>query len=98
MSAYYWKSVLEYNPLKEIKKVKIPMLILQGERDYQVSMTDFELWQNTLKNRKNASFISYPKLNHLFIAGEKPSTPDEYAVKGNVDTNVTSDISYFIEK
>jgi len=98
MSAYYWKSMQEYNPLKEIKKIKIPILILQGERDYQVSMTDFELWHSNLKNHDNASFISYPKLNHLFIIGEKPSTPQEYAIKGNVDTSVITDISNFIAK
>jgi fermentation-respiration switch protein FrsA (DUF1100 family) len=98
LSGYYWKSVLDYNPLKEVKNVKIPMLILQGERDYQVTMEDFELWKSTLKNNKKASFISYPKLNHLFMSGENTSEPKEYMTKGNVDEMVVSDIFNFIEK
>lgn len=96
LSPYYWKSILDYNPITEIQKVKIPILILQGERDYQVTMKDFALWKNALKNNKKASFISYPKLNHLFMVGENPSSPKEYEIKATVDKKVTTDISTFI--
>lgn len=96
LSANYWQSVLNYKPLNEIQKVKIPILILQGERDYQVTMKDFELWKTNLKNNKKVSFISYPKLNHIFMSGEKPSDPKEYAIKGIVDEKVIEDIKNFI--
>jgi fermentation-respiration switch protein FrsA (DUF1100 family) len=98
LSGYYWKSVLDYNPLQEIKKVKTPILILQGERDYQVTMKDFELWKSTLKNNNKATFISYPKLNHLFMSGEGISDPKEYLTKGNVDAAVIEDIYNFVKK
>lgn len=97
LSANYWQSILDYNPLKEVKKVKIPMLILQGERDYQVTMKDFELWKKSLDNKK-ATFISYSKLNHLFIIGDKKSQPKEYMIKGTVDEIVINDIFNFIQK
>lgn len=96
LSANYWQSVLNYKPLNEIQKVKIPILILQGERDYQVTMKDFEIWKTNLKNNKKASFISYPKLNHIFMSGEKPSDPKEYTIKGIVDEKVIEDIKNFI--
>lgn len=98
LSAHYWQSILNYNPLKEVKKVKIPMLILQGERDYQVTMKDFELWKKSLDNNKKATFISYPKLNHLFITGDKKSEPKEYMIKGTVDEIAINDIFNFIQK
>lgn len=98
LSANYWKSVLDYNPTKEIQKVKIPILVLQGERDYQVTIKDFQLWKTSLKNNKKASFISYPKLNHLFMTGENQSAPKEYAIKGTVDEKVITDISNFINQ
>jgi pimeloyl-ACP methyl ester carboxylesterase len=98
LSGYYWQSVLDYNPLKEIKKVKMPILILQGERDYQVTMKDFELWKSTLKNNNKATLISYPKLNHLFMSGEGNSGPKEYLVKGNVEPVVIDDIYNFVKK
>jgi uncharacterized protein len=98
LSADYWNSILAYNPIKEIKKVKIPILILQGERDYQVTMKDFELWKSSLKNNPKAVLISYPKLNHLFLTGNKTSNPNEYAIKGVVDEKVMADIYNFVIK
>ena len=97
MSAHYWQALLNYKPQTEIKKATIPLLVLNGERDYQVSMKEFVLWKKALKNTK-AQFISYPKLNHLFIAGEGTPSPEEYAVKGEVDKKVISDIITFCKQ
>jgi esterase/lipase len=94
LSAKYWQSLLNYKPLVEVKTVAIPLLILNGERDYQVTMKEFNLWKKTLANTK-AQFISYPKLNHLFIAGEGKPSPEEYSVKGEVDKKVIDDIITF---
>lgn len=98
MSAYYWKSLLDYNLIKETENIKIPFMVAQGERDYQVSMRDFEFWKQVLNNNKKAFFLSYPKLNHLFMTGEEISVPDEYSIKGNVEVNVIEDIKNFIIK
>jgi fermentation-respiration switch protein FrsA (DUF1100 family) len=56
-------------------KLPQPMLILQGERDYQVSVQYFEGWKEGLTSKSNASFILYPDLNHLFMTSEGKSTP-----------------------
>lgn len=93
---HYWKSLLEYHPLTEVQKVKKPILILQGERDYQVTMTDFNLWKQALQKNKKAQFISYPTLNHLFMEGTGKSQPAEYAIKGTVNPTVINDIFNFI--
>ena len=94
LSAKYWQSLLNYKPLVEVKKVAIPLLILNGERDYQVTMKEFNLWKKTLGKTKT-QFISYPKLNHLFISGEGTPSPEEYSVKGKVDQKVIQDIITF---
>jgi len=96
LSAPYWKSILDYQPLKDIQKVNIPTLIVQGERDYQVTMKDFELWKSSVQRKKKAKCISYPGLNHLFMIGTSPSTPQEYGIKGTVDAKVIKDIKDFI--
>jgi dienelactone hydrolase len=85
-----------YDPAGEAKRLTIPMLFLQGQRDFQVNMKDFEIWKSVLGSRKNAEFHSYPALNHLFMAGEGQSTPAEYRKAGNVDGGVVSDIAAFI--
>ena len=77
-------------------RLKMPMLVLQGERDYQVTMKDFSIWQKKLGKKKHATLISYPKLNHLFIPGEGPASPQEYMKKGCVSEQVADDIATFV--
>jgi uncharacterized protein len=43
------------------------------------------------------TFISYPKLNHLFMEGQGKSTPAEYFTPGNVATGVIDDIVKWID-
>lgn len=82
--------------LERARQTDIPMLILQGERDYQVTMTDFRLWQQSLQGHHNVSFRSYPTLNHIFMEGEGKSTPLEYQMQGHVADYVLKDIADFI--
>ncbi len=72
------------------------MEILQGERDYQVTMKEFELWKSGLQGHGNVTFKSYPKLNHLFLEGEGKSLPAEYSKPGHIPDYVFSDITDFI--
>lgn len=93
----YWQSLVKYNQVQVAKKLKQPVLVLQGERDYQVTMTDFDLWKQALSSKSKNQFISYPKLNHLFMKGEGKATPDEYEKQGNVEFQVISDISNWVK-
>ncbi len=68
------------------------ILILHGERDYQVTMEDYQAWKQALENHPKTTFILYPGLNHLFFYGEGPSVPDEYFEQNNVDYRVINDI------
>ena len=78
------------------RRLTLPMLILQGERDYQVTMEDYSLWQQVLKGKANVVYHSYPRLNHPFMEGDGKSTPMEYQMEGHVATYVIDDISSFI--
>jgi hypothetical protein len=69
------------------------MLILQGERDYQVTMVDFGMWHKALDTHANVTFTSFPSLNHLFFSGTGPSMPGEYLVPSHVDAGVVADIA-----
>lgn len=96
LPASYWLDLLNYNQVEEIMKVDQKILILQGARDYQVTMEDYEHWQEALKENNKASFKSYPKLNHLFLEGEGPSYPKEYQEKGSIPDYVIKDIADWI--
>jgi alpha-beta hydrolase superfamily lysophospholipase len=87
-----------YHPTDTAKSLTIPMLILQGERDYQVTMTDFNLWKQALSSHSNVTFKSYPGLNHLFEPGTGPSKPMEYQTLGHVQKDVIEDIAGWCRK
>ena len=78
------------------RQLSLPMLILQGERDYQVSTRDFRLWQQALQGKNNVEYHSYPRLNHLFMEGEGHSTPFEYQTEGHIAEYVIDDVATFI--
>lgn len=79
-------------------RLTLPMLILQGERDYQVSMLDFGLWQKALQDRDHTVLHSYPRLNHIFMGGVGKSNPMEYQIEGHVASDVIEDIAGFIHQ
>lgn len=92
----YWLFANGYHPVEVAARLTLPILILQGERDYQVTMEDFYLWSFRLWRHKNVSFKSYPKLNHLLQEGEGRSTPYEYNQASPVATYVVDDIAAFV--
>jgi dienelactone hydrolase len=85
-----------YDPLAAAKRLSIPMLFLQGGRDFQVTMKDFDLWKSALGGRSNVTFRTYPALNHLFLAGEGKSSPAEYRVPGNFSAEAVSGIANWL--
>ena len=92
----YWEFANAYKPVEVAVKLTLPMLILQGERDYQVTMEDFGLWRFGLLRNKNAFFKSYPKLNHILQEGSGKATPFEYERESPVVGYVMDDIASFI--
>ncbi len=85
-----------YNPPAVAAALTLPMLVLQGERDYQVTMADFGVWRAALAQRTDVRFHSYPSLNHVFMAGTGPGNPAEYRQAGHVDEAVVRDIHTWI--
>ncbi len=93
----YFLDLRNYHAGEVAAALTIPMLVLQGERDYQVRMTDFEGWKKSLGNRSSVSMKSYPALNHLFMAGSGPGSPEEYSRPGHVAEEVLDDIAGWIQ-
>ncbi len=94
--AVYWERLHKLDPAGVAAKLETPMLILQGGRDYQVTKKDFTLWKERLGNHKSVTLKLFDDLNHLFIAGQGPSTPAEYQQAGHVDEKVIGAIRTWI--
>ena len=95
--ASYWLDLRGYQPAVAAKSLKQRLLVLQGERDYQVTMADdFAKWKAALDGRKSVTFHTYPALNHLFMPGTGKSLPAEYDTPGHVPVDVITDIAAWI--
>ncbi|ADU29293.1 alpha/beta hydrolase [Evansella cellulosilytica] len=95
LPAIYFKDMEMHDTKQLLAELDKPVLVLQGEDDFQVSMeNDFAMYKDILNDRKNATLISYPHLNHLFMhfEGEGQGTIAEYQHPGVVDDKVLNDI------
>ena len=93
----YFLDLRGYHPAEVAAQLKIPMLLLRGDRDYQVTQEDFDGWKTTLSSKPNVTFKVYPGLFHLFMpsssAGPGLGTPDDYQKPGHVTEQVIDDIA-----
>ncbi|PIC63182.1 alpha/beta hydrolase [Sporosarcina sp. P13] len=100
VTAYYFKEMGEHPASQYVSELDKPLLILQGEKDFQVTAeTDFEGYKNLLCNKPNVTFTLYPNLNHLFmpsIYGTVIKAKKEYNVPQHVDQKVLDDIADWI--
>jgi len=92
----YWLDLRNYQPARVAAGLKMPILVMQGGRDYQVVQADYEGWKTGLAGLPSVSFKWYPALNHLFASGEGVSTPTEYLVAAHVHESVLVDIVEWI--
>jgi len=78
----FMASWMKYNPSLEIKKLTIPVLILNGDKDLQVSIADAEALH---ASQPNSKLVIIKKMNHVlktidddldnFVSYSKPDFP-----------------------
>ncbi|MER5622371.1 alpha/beta fold hydrolase [Streptosporangium sp. NPDC002544] len=91
--AAYWLDLRGYDPVAAAAALDKPMFILQGGRDYQVTVADdLSRWKAGLAHRPDVTIRVYDADNHLFFPGAGPSTPAEYEPPQHVDPAVVADI------
>jgi dienelactone hydrolase len=94
----YWLDVRDYDPAALAATLPQPILVLQGERDYQVTVADdLPRWQSELADHADTTFEVYPDLNHIYVTGEGMATSDEYDQPGNVAQEVIDDIAAWVK-
>jgi uncharacterized protein len=95
--AAYWLDQRGYDAPQAAAALGKPVLIVQGGRDYQVTVADdLSRWQKALDGRPDVTIRVYPADNHLFFPGEGPSTPAEYEPAQHVDPAVVADIAAWL--
>ena len=95
--AVYLLDLINYEPVKEFKNEKRPILFIQGGRDYQVPVKEFDLWKDGLSKNKNCKFVLIDNLNHILQEGGGRSVPSEYSEPINVSKKVIDNILDFVK-
>lgn len=97
--AMFWDSINDIKAAEMAKEQNEPLLIIQGERDYQViSDIEIPIWKEELSHRANVEYRLYQKLNHFFTEGEgEMSTPEEYLTPANIPEYVVNDIAEWVK-
>jgi hypothetical protein len=95
----YFLSGLRYNEVATARAIPQPLLFLQGDRDYQVTVKDdLDVWLRGLMGRKGVTVVQFPGADHLFLDGSGPPTPVEYADPGHVDPKVIATIAAWVRR
>lgn len=75
----YLADLNAYDPVATAETLDVPLLVLQGGRDYQVTVGgDFARWQAAFEGDPTVELVLYPDLDHLFRAGTGMATPVSY--------------------
>ncbi|WP_035651634.1 alpha/beta hydrolase [Flavobacterium sp. ASV13] len=94
----YLISWFKYDPQTEIKKLTVPVLIIQGNKDLQVNVADAE---SLSKASKNAELAIVDKMNHILkiIDGDNKANFESYNNENlPISEELTNKIVSFIKK
>ena len=94
----WWADLNVYNPVANAAALSLPILILQGGRDYHVTTADFDPFFKGLATRSNVSMRLFPALNHLFMTGAGVAGSGDYNSAGHVDVEAIQAIAEFARK
>ena len=102
VTAYYFKDIGEHTIEAYLDNLHKPIMIMQGEKDFQASANkDFESYRELLSDKNNVTFKLYENLNHAFVPsvyGNIMKTKQEYNIEQHIGDNVIIDIANFIKE
>ena len=97
---YYFKEMGKHPAADYLKDLNKPLLILQGEQDFQATVEkDFTAYRQLLDGKEHVTFRLYPGLNHAFVPsvyGNIMQAKREYAVEQHIGEEVIGDIAAWI--
>ena len=96
MTSPWYLHFMRYDPAKAMKKIKCPVLALNGEKDIQVeaAMNLTAIQQRISENgNKNVTVKAYPNLNHLFQTCEKGTLAEYGQLEETISPEVLKDIT-----
>jgi dienelactone hydrolase len=97
-SPKYWLDLNKPDPASVLRRLKLPLLALQGMKDYQMPPSELDGFLKALGPRQNLTVIRYPTLTHNFTPSDGVPGPKDYLAPKTVDPQVIIDIAEWIKK
>ncbi len=91
----FWISWIKYNPQEEIKKLNIPILIINGTRDIQVPVSDAELLH---KATSKSELLIIEDMNHVFKEVKTDAISENIATYSNAELAIKEELITEIAK
>ncbi len=92
----YWKDLGARDGIGMARKLGKPLLVIRGDRDFQVIAEDVEAWKKGLAGVPNVEIVILPGDNHLFVPGSGTPGPAEYEQPGHVDLKLIEKVAAFM--
>ncbi|MDP1794020.1 MAG: alpha/beta fold hydrolase [Acidimicrobiales bacterium] len=94
----YFLDLRDYDAPAAAATLGAPILILQGDRDYLVTVDDdLARWTKALAGRDDVTVRRYPLASHTMVDGQGVPTPEEYQIPGHVNPLVVDDIAEWVK-
>ena len=75
------------------KHSTFPLLLLQGERDFETPLSQFERWQTLFTGRSHTAYHQYRELGHYLWPGSAEPSAADYDAPNTVSNQVIGDIA-----
>ena len=101
MTSPWYLHFMRYDPGQDLKKLKCPVLALNGKKDIQVdAVMNLTAIQKRItgNGNKNVTVKAYPNLNHLFQTCEKGTLAEYGQLEETINPEVLKDIIEWIRK
>lgn len=101
MSGYYLNEMSQSDPAALVLMLKLPTLIVQGGKDFQVSVENgLDAWKKAIGEQEFVTYTLYPELNHpMMVYTGDPAlqyTIQEYNTPASLDETAGNDIVNWI--
>ena len=96
-SPKYWLDLNDPDPATVLRSLKLPVLVMQGMRDFEMPPQQLEGWLQAVGPRRNLTVKRYPLLNNIFMVSDGILGVGDYAKTKTVDAQFLNDMAEWIK-
>ncbi|WP_282042740.1 alpha/beta hydrolase family protein [Winogradskyella flava] len=100
MTSKWMQFFLKHNPVDELKKIKVPVLAINGTKDVQMSFSHLNTIKDaiTKSGNSNVSVKAFEGLNHLFQKCETGAISEYMKIEQTISPKVLETMSNWIKQ